>query len=343
MTFSPSEKIFVNFQLKYICGNFVFVSEPENADFIVGTGSKFVDWVSLNHNLYTEVKFILFKPHLEIDIRLKSKKIWDAVKSTINRIFLSILNIEREGLLEKLRSFDLVVADNQRLFRTLRNGGVNVVYLPLIYFEKMRVCAPIKNYNYIKIAVFGEATHLSDLIKELLKLDRLIMKETVEIIYFGYGPLDIRNLQNKLKNLKISKRDFSFNFEELCERTNDISFSICSHRLIESDYFKKSIFKSLNQPNEVFTVEKFSSNTGRNHLSALLGLPFITHNLEEIFVEFPWLSYDYVFEGAEDLLWFIKNCEKLCENFIIKNQTFESTKKILNASMEKSKIMLGIN
>lgn len=339
---TPSNYIAVQFQLHQILGQIQITDHFEAADVIIGSGQQYLEWVPTVKQQLPQTKFILYKPHQEVDIRIKNKNWFNSLKTVLRRL-TGMLDYRIMDM-SIYNYYDLIIADNYRLLKLFEAINPNTVYLPQIYFDETALPGEFPHNSELKIGFFGEATHLSDIVSELEYLDKKIQKK-ITLIYFGYGLINLNRLQKRLANIHIKQRSFSFDYLELTQNTRDIDFTICSHKQITSNYNQNSLIRAKNQPNEVSEVVKFSANTGRNHLSALLGIPFVTHNIIELADEFPWLTNEYYFENGSDLLWFINNFhyQNLAVRFDQKNQSQQTSQLILKRAVQQARLRLKIH
>ena len=135
----------------------------------------------------------------------------------------------------------------------------------------------------------GEITHFLEWIENIKFL--LEKKEFInyKIRMFVFGSFCKKSIEAFLGKDKLIWDSFEFNYNTMLSKIENSIFALVPHNKSESDY-KPSIKNYLNifssQPNEVKICEKYSSNSGRNHLMSSLGIPFITNPSENVLIEF---------------------------------------------------------
>ena len=293
---APSSEIFIQKQLPLILLDYVIVSDMRKADIIIGTGNEFIRF-SQSEKL-DEKFLILYKPHTELDLRLFGKSFWQLFKSLARRISYGLCF---EKITPDYSNFQIILCDSRRLQR-LFSITKNAIYLPLSFFPKAETWRPKKSIpDKINIGYFGEITHLIECINQLKVLD-LSLKKPITLICFTYGPFSPKLIQSHFNNIDIQYRKFKFDYSYMLEKSLDIDFAICPMFWTNTNYMNSSIIKSKFQPNEVYRIEKFSTNSGRAHLICSLGLPLIVSPTEDVVHESNWLPDFCFFENGEDLV-----------------------------------------
>ena len=308
---SPSRTIFFKFQLPIILkkGKYNLVSKIRDSDIIIIPNSKIeikkiLEKDNFNFIKSNRIKIFIVKPHFERDIRIQFKTIFGRFKSIINRLRF---NEDYYQIPKKLKRLDInLICDNRRIDRTFKSQGWNTFYLPLTYFET-KSFTKLKEIKFIEnreIIYMGEVTHFIEWIKNIKFL--IDQKEFLryKLRLFTFGSFYKKSIENFIGKDRIIWDNFVFDYDLLRSKTKNGIFSLVPHNYTHSEYkpsYKNYLNIFSNQPNEVKFYEKFSSNSGRNHLMSSLGIPFISSPSENVLIEFNNYPFELFIENKFQL------------------------------------------
>ena len=312
---APSRTIFFKFQLPLIFkGNYLVVPDLNDADFVIIPNSnneinKILNYRNYNYLYNNKIPVLIIKPHFERDIRIKYKNFLGKLKAIVNRFRF------RESLYkipEKLRSLNItLICDNRRIDRFFKSNGWETFYLPLTYFEnkKFRELKKIKLIKSPEVVYMGEITHFLEWIENIKFL--LEKKEFLKykIRMFVFGSYSKQSIEAFIGKEKLIWDSFEFNYKKMLLKTENAVFGLIPHNKSESNYepnLKNYLNIFSNQPNEVKIIEKYSSNSGRNHLMSSLGIPFITSPSENVLIEFNYYPFELFIESKNELYYAAK-------------------------------------
>ena len=308
---SPSRTIFFKFQLPIILktGKYTLVNNIKESDIIIIPNSKKEINKILTDEYYNFIKenrinIFIVKPHFERDIRFRFKTILGKAKSFINRFRLIEDDYQIPKNLKRLNA--ILISDSRRLNRTFKTQGWNTFYLPLTYFEASKY-TKLKEIKFIKnreIIYMGEITHFIEWIKNIKFLINQKEFLNYKLRLFAFGAFYKKSVEDFIGVDRIIWDYFEFDFDVMRSKTENAIFALVPHNLSDSKYkpsFKNSLNLLANQPNEVKICEKFSANSGRNHLMSSLGIPFITSPSEDVLIEFNNYPFELFIENKDQM------------------------------------------
>ncbi|MBO8217692.1 hypothetical protein [Prochlorococcus marinus] len=292
---TPSQSIFFERQLPLIKKYKVtFTRNFKNADIIIIPHTqkqlRFLTNSEVNSIIKRKgIKIIIVKPHKEIDIRLTYKNNLDIFKSLFNRFFKS----ERDFHFPKiLRDLDTTfICDNSRLERHFMSDNWKTLYLPLTYNSKIisKKNLQISSIEQPEIAFIGEITHLIEWIDGIKYLLNKKQFKKYKLKIISFGAVSRKKIEKKIGKDRILWGNPSMDIDILNNQLKNVVFAIVPHQTIRTNYegqIKNRINPFISQPNDVTKSEKFSCNSGRNHLLSSLSIPFITSPIEDVLKEY---------------------------------------------------------
>ena len=303
---APSSRIFFYEQIPLMIemGLFGRVDKVEDADIIFTTINDIDNLLKISK--LGEKSIVVYKPHIEKDTYLYGKNIVNFLKALFNRLLI----LRGKGFLYLTKPTNVFyIADNRRIWRTLRNNGKKSFHLKLIPYPVYSSLNSAKSLTgkistTIRIGCIGESSVYKNLFKnfdfEFWKKSKVI----VEIYASFYGPAS-ENLFKSLEKKCIMKRiDWPLNQKDLSFLYSDVDFFLLPHaHFLGKNGVSIANFLSpfSTQPNNFNSSSKFSCNAGRNYLVAGLNKIFITQPTEDVMFEFPKYPCELFYEDYRDI------------------------------------------
>jgi hypothetical protein len=303
---APSTRIFFCEQIPLMIemGLFKRVDKVKDADIIFTTITNIRNFLNISE--LREKSIVIYKPHIEKDTYLYGKNIVNSLKALFNRLL--ILRGTSFLFLTKATNV-FYIADNRRIWRTLRNNGKKSFHLKLIPYPVYSLLNGTKfttgkNSATIRIGCIGESSVYMNLFKNFDFEFWSKLKINIEIYASFYGPASENLIKSLAKKSTVNQINWPLNQKDLSLLYADVDFFLVPHAHFLREYGLNIVnFLSpfSNQPNNFNSSSKFSCNAGRNYLVAGLNKIFITQPTEEVMIEFPKYPYELFYEDYRDI------------------------------------------
>lgn len=277
---------------------------------IAGTGL-----ASRIRDSYPEKKIFLFKPHTEIGLCSPGLSLFQRIYSSL--YYRLILRPSTTYYHSDLSASSLLVCDTPRLYRHFRSKGFAAAYCPLLEYKHTFRFQRLDSFHSprdeLTILYHGNMSHLlaniCDLVSAISASPQLSSAKITLNAIFGKTtrclPDELKSVLYKVPYFRLLQYHYSDCTLENLLASCDIGWAPGRFSVFPAGRtpLAKLLFTSSTLLEDLFILEKQSSNAGRALVFAMHGIPFLTHPNEESTLLFGDFYEDLFYEDSQQLTW----------------------------------------